>query len=59
MPKFIFRSDPDAQWTGVHKGQAFFAYAGDYLIDLNIAVVVDVEATHAPYDKLRSAQHAR
>ena len=26
-PKFISRSDPAAQWTGAHKGHAFFAYA--------------------------------
>ena len=27
-PKFISPSDPAAQWTGAHKGHAFFAYAG-------------------------------
>ena len=32
-PKFISRSDPAAQWTGAHKGHAFFAYATNYLID--------------------------
>ena len=26
-PKFISPSDPAAQWTGAHKGHAFFAYA--------------------------------
>ena len=26
-PKFVSRSDPAAQWTGAHKGHAFFAYA--------------------------------
>ena len=25
-PKFVSRSDPAAQWTAAHKGQAFFAY---------------------------------
>src|ERR1700727_2528245 len=30
-PKFISRSDPAAQWTGAHKGHAFFAYANNYL----------------------------
>src|SRR4030081_1134786 len=25
-PKFVSRSDPAAQWTGAHKGHAFFAY---------------------------------
>ena len=44
---FISRSDPAAQWTGAHKGHAFFAYADNYLIDLKAAIIVDVEATRA------------
>ena len=47
VPKFISPSDPAAQWTGAHKGHAFFAYATNYLIDLDHAVIVDVEATRA------------
>jgi len=46
-PKFISPSDPAAQWTGAHKGHAFFAYADNYLIDLKTAIIVDVEATRA------------
>ena len=46
-PKFISRSDPAAQWTGAHKGHAFFAYANNYLIDTDHGVIVDVEATRA------------
>jgi hypothetical protein len=46
-PKFISRSDPAAQWTGAHKGHAFFAYADNYLIDTDHGVIVDVEATRA------------
>ena len=46
-PKFIARSDPAAQWTGAHKGHAFFAYATNYLIDTDHGVIVDVEATRA------------
>src|ERR1700723_1441280 len=46
-PKFISRSDPAAQWTGAHKGHAFFAYADNYLIDTEHGVIVDVEATRA------------
>ena len=46
-PKFISPSDPAAQWTGAHKGHAFFAYADNYLIDLKAAIIVDVEATRA------------
>jgi hypothetical protein len=47
VPKFISRSDPAAQWTGAHKGHAFFAYTDNYLIDLKAAIIVDVEATRA------------
>jgi hypothetical protein len=46
-PKFISPSDPAAQWTGAHKGHAFFAYAANYLIDTEHAVIVDVEASRA------------
>ena len=46
-PKFVSRSDPAAQWTGAHKGHAFFAYATNYLIDLDHAVIVDIEASRA------------
>jgi IS5 family transposase len=44
-PKFISRSDPAAQWTGALKGHAFFAT--NYLIDLDHAIIVDVEASRA------------
>lgn len=46
-PKFISQSDPAAQWTGAHKGHAFFAYATNYLIDTDNAVILDVEASRA------------
>jgi len=46
-PKFISPTDPAAQWTGAHKGHAFFAYATNYLIDTDNAVILDVEATRA------------
>lgn len=46
-PKFASKSDPAAQWTGALKGHAFFAYAANYLIDLDYAVIVDVEASRA------------
>src|SRR6476659_7247994 len=47
VPKFISRSDPAAQWTGAHKGPAFFAYSDNYLIDLKFGVIVDVEASRS------------
>ena len=46
-PKFVSPSDPAAQWTGAHKGHAFFAYATNYLIDTENAVILDVEASRA------------
>ena len=46
-PKFISPADPAARWTGAHGGQAFFAYSTNYLIDLDHAVIVDVEASTA------------
>lgn len=46
-PPFISTADPAARWTGANKGPAFFAYATNYLIDLNHAVIVDVEASTA------------
>ena len=47
VPKFISPSDPAAQWTGALRGPAFFAYATNYLIDTENAVIVDVEASRA------------
>jgi hypothetical protein len=46
-PKFISKSDPAAQWAGALKGHAFFAYAANYLIDLDHAVIIDVKASRA------------
>src|SRR5436190_22889037 len=55
VPKFVSPSDPAAQWTGAHKGPAFFAYSDNYLIDVKFGIIVDVEAS-APFDRLRSAR---
>jgi len=46
-PKFVSPSDPAAQWTGALRGPAFFAYATNYLVDTENAIIVDVEATRA------------
>jgi transposase len=46
-PKFISPADPAARWTGAHGGPAFFAYSTNYLIDLDHAIIVDVEASTA------------
>lgn len=47
QPKFVSPSDPAAQWTGALRGPAFFAYATNYLIDTDNAIIVDVEGTRA------------
>src|SRR5229473_3030191 len=47
VPKFISPADPAARWTGANGGLAFFAYCTNYLIDLEHAVILDVEATTA------------
>jgi len=46
-PKFISPADPAARWTGAHGGQAFFAHSTNYLIDVENAIIVDVERTTA------------
>jgi transposase len=38
-------ADPAARFTGVNGDRAFFAYSTNYLVDLENAVIVDVEAT--------------
>ena len=43
--RFVLRSA--AQWTGAHKGPAFFAYSDNYLIDVKFGVILDVEAFRA------------
>jgi transposase len=47
QPKFVSPSDPAAQWTGALKGPAFFAYADNYLIDVQCGVIMDVKASRA------------
>ena len=46
-PKFIAPSDPATRWTAAHRGPAFLAYSTNYLIDVDNAIIVDVEATTA------------
>ena len=46
-PKFLSPADPAARWTAAQGGQAFFAYCANYLIDLDHAVIIDVEASTA------------
>src|SRR5207344_451600 len=46
-PKFASPSDPAAQWTGAMRGPAFFAYSDNYLIDVKVGIIMDVEASRA------------
>ncbi|TDX83719.1 DDE family transposase [Neorhizobium sp. R1-B] len=43
----ISPTDPAARWTAAKGGAAFFAYTANYMIDLDHAIIVDVEATTA------------
>jgi len=44
-PKTLSPADPAARFTGANGDRAFFAYSTNYLVDLENAVIVDVEAT--------------
>ncbi len=44
-PKRIALTDPASRWTAATREAAFYAYSTNYLIDLDHAVIVDVEAT--------------
>ena len=44
-PKQLAVADPASRWTAATRERAFFAYSTNYLIDLDHAVIVDVEAT--------------
>jgi hypothetical protein len=46
-PKYFAPVDPAARWTAANGGLAFFAYATNYLINLDHAVIVEVEASSA------------
>ena len=44
-PKRINLTNPAARWTAATRDAAFYSYSTNYLIDLDHAVIVDVEAT--------------
>lgn len=44
-PKRLNLTDPAARWTAATREAAFYSYSTNYLIDLDHAVIVDVEAT--------------
>ena len=45
QPKTLSPSDPAARFTGANGDRPFFAYSTNYLVDLENAIIVDVEAT--------------
>ena len=45
QPKRINITDPAARWTAASRERAFYSYSTNYLIDVDNAVIVDVEAT--------------
>lgn len=46
-PKFTSHADPSSQWTAAHHGPAYFAYSNNYLIDIDNAIIMDVEASRS------------
>ena len=57
VPEVLSPSDPAAAWTAKAHLQVQFAYGLNYLIDLDNAIIVDVEATPARvYDEVRSTR---
>jgi transposase len=46
-PKFVSPTDPAARWTAAAGELAYYACCDNYLIDVEHAVIVDVEATTA------------
>ena len=45
LPKALSPSDPAAAWTTCGRNKVMFSYSLNYLIDMEHAVIVDVEAT--------------
>ena len=58
-PKFVSPTDPAARWTAAAGGPACYAYCDHYLIDVEHAVIVDVEATTAVRQAEVSAAQTR
>ena len=46
-PKFVSPVDPAARWTASRGGPAVYAYCTNYLIDVEHAIIVDVEPSTA------------
>jgi transposase len=56
-PKVISPSDPQSAWTAKANKRVQFGYGLNYLIDIENAVIIDVEATPArTYDEVAATQ---
>lgn len=44
-PKYVSPVEPAARWSAADRGKAHFIYSTNYLVDLENAIIVDVEAT--------------
>lgn len=56
-PKVISPSDPSSAWTAKANKRVQFGYGLNYLVDVENAVIVDVEATPArTYDEVEATQ---
>src|SRR4029077_11817081 len=56
-PKVISPSDPSSAWTAKANKRVQFGYGVNYLIDVEHAIIVDVEATPArTYDEVASTK---
>lgn len=57
VPKVISPSDPSSAWTAKANKRVQFGYGLNYLIDIEYAVIVDVEATPArTYDEVAATK---
>ena len=57
QPKVISPSDPGSAWTAKANKRVQFGYGLNYLIDVENAVIVDVEATPArTYDEVKCTE---
>lgn len=57
-PKALSPSDPSAAWTSRGRNKVMFAYSLNYLIDMENAVIIDVEATPTRISKEVEATEA-
>src|SRR5215470_4505525 len=56
-PKVISPSDPSSAWTAKANKRVLFGYGLNYLIDVEHAIIVDVEATPArTYDEVEASR---